>query len=275
MTVEPDTKAGSWTPPYVSLKTLIALLDRMAEEEPPDRIDKSYLIGMSGGYQTQVLAALNALGLRNPKTMELTERLKALVKAGEEERKSIIAEILAEYYVPLFKLSKTATQGQMLEAFKGMGVHAGDTMRKVVAFFLAATKYAGVPVSRLWRVPGVQRSPQKAAAKKIAAQEMQTLVPAVPLATVFKGSMGIEGAPPAMLRSVDLRSGGQVTVSMTVDLFSLDEDDHKFVNSLVKAIKEYGDRRALLAAVAVNDAAAIEDLADDEDDDSEFEDEDA
>ena len=72
-----------------------------------------------------------------------------------------------------------------------------------------------------------------------------------------------------MQRSVELRSGGQVTVSMSVDLFSLDEDDHKFVNGLVKAIKEYGERRALVIAVETNDAAAINDAVDEEIDDAE------
>jgi hypothetical protein len=274
MPSEVNTTEETWTPPYVSLKTLIALFDRMAEEEPPDRIDKSYLIGMSGGYQTQVIAALNALGLRNPETMELTDRLKALVKGDEGERQVIIAEILEEYYGPVLKLSRTATQGQMLEAFKGMGVNMGDTMRKVVAFFLAAAKYAGFPISKHWKVPGVPRSPKKAAAKKSTTSAVETLAPTVPQATVFKGSSGIEGGTPAMLRSVELRSGGQVTVSMNVDLFSLDDDDHKFVNGLVKAMKEYGERRALVAGVRANDAATIVEATESEGDE-EIDDEDA
>lgn len=264
-----DTKDGTWTPPYVSLKTLFALLDRMAEEEPPDRIDKSYLIGMSGGYQTQVIAALNTLGLRDPDTMELTDRLKALVKGGEDERKAIIAEMLREYYGPVLKLSKTATQGQMLEAFKSMGVNMGDTMRKVVAFFLAAAKFSGVPVSKHWKVPGVPRSPKKLTAKKVGAQDLEAEIPPAPLVTVLRGPAGMNGTTPSMIRSVDLHSGGQVTVSMSVDLFSLDEDDHKFVNSLVKAIKEYGDRRALVAAMVNPDATSSNESIDDADEESE------
>jgi hypothetical protein len=269
MSDEVNTKEQGWTPPYISLKTLIALFDRMAEEEPPDRIDKSYLINMSGGYQTQVIAALNALGLRNPETMELTDRLKALVKGNEDERKALIEEILRECYAPVVSLSSTATQGQMLEAFKSMGVNMGDTMRKVIAFFLAAAKYSGLPVSKHWKVPGVPRNLKKASGKKAPVPGGIPVVPPAPLATVYKGSPSINGIQPAMVRSVDLRSGGQVTVSMNVDLFSLDEDDHKFVNGLVKAIKEYGEQRALLAAAAASNSAALEATEDDIDEEIE------
>src|SRR2546428_665337 len=57
------TEAKSSPPPYISFRTLLNLVERMADEGIPRRIDRSYLGGLSGAYQTQVMAALRSLGL--------------------------------------------------------------------------------------------------------------------------------------------------------------------------------------------------------------------
>ncbi len=84
-----------FTPPYIAWKTLTTLVDRMEREDPPARIDKSYLDNLSGGYRTQVLAALHSLGLVD-ESGTLSERLKALVAGDEEGRKQIVAELVRE-----------------------------------------------------------------------------------------------------------------------------------------------------------------------------------
>jgi len=57
-----------------------------------------------------------------------------------------------------------------------------------------------------------------------------------------------DAKPSANLRSVTLRSGGTVTLGLSVDLFSLDETDQAFVLDLVKKVREYGAQKALPSA---------------------------
>jgi|SRR5579872_1402634 len=235
--------------PYIAFRTLQDLLKRMDEEEPPARIDKSYLHTFSGGYQTQVIASLNALGLRDGVTGEVTDLLKSLVSADDSGRKTILGDVIREHYSPLLELGTNATQGQMLDAFKGMGVNAGDTMRKVVAFFLAATKYAGVPVSRHWKTPGVVRSGKRTGSK---GSGTGTGYPSEK-GPETPSARGGGGTQQANLRSVELRSGGTVTLGLTVDLFALDSTDQEFVLDLVKRVRDYGEKFALLAGPQVTD----------------------
>src|SRR5437868_7064320 len=94
-TMPSDTAEQGFTPPYIAFKTLIGLVERMEREEPPSRIDKSYLDSFSGGYQTQVLAALDALELLGESGV-LGDRLKALVAADESERKQIVGELIRD-----------------------------------------------------------------------------------------------------------------------------------------------------------------------------------
>ena len=97
---------AKWTPPYTAFRTILDLIERMVKEEPPSRIDKSYLNNYSGGYQTQVIAMLNTLGLRNEETQEVGERMLALVKASETERPRIIAEMVRDFCGPVLRAGR-------------------------------------------------------------------------------------------------------------------------------------------------------------------------
>src|SRR6266700_4832424 len=129
---------STFTPPYIAFKTITTLLERMKREDPPSRIDKSYLDNFSGGYQTQVLAALHSLELLGPNG-ELSETLKALVKADESEQKHIIGGMIRSLYAPVLALGTNATKSQLLEGFSVLAPRVtGDTKRKAIAFFLTA-----------------------------------------------------------------------------------------------------------------------------------------
>lgn len=155
-----------WVPPYISFSTLLGLLDRMRDDDgAPPQIDKSYLKGMSGGYQSQVIAALKSLNLIGPDGM-VKERLNELVAAKDREaRVPIIAEMLREFYPEPVRLGTIkATQGQLEAAFREWSI-SGDTLRKAIAFYLAGARYADVKVSTNFRVPpvtaGEGRKPKK------------------------------------------------------------------------------------------------------------------
>jgi hypothetical protein len=138
-------------PPYISFRTLLNLVERMANEGIPRRIDRSYLGGLSGGYQTQVMAALRGLGLINDEGT-VQPRLVELV-GQPSERQTLIAAILRERYPEAVRLgAANATQGELEDSFRPFGI-TGATLRKAVAFYLHAAEFAGIPVSPFFKPP--------------------------------------------------------------------------------------------------------------------------
>lgn len=227
-----DTNAmETKTPPYIAFKTVTTLVDRMVREEPPSRIDKSYLDTFSGGYQSQVLAALHSLDLLEPDG-RLADRLKLLVKADEPGRKAIVGEMVREFYPDALALGTNATQQQLLDAFSAMSAKVtGDTRRKAIAFFLNACQFSGVPVSRHWKTPRVPPSGVKRTGK--GPQQPKDASGGAP------EPEDDTGTPLANTRELTLRTGAVIRLSLSVDLFSLRGEDRVFVFDLIDKMSDY------------------------------------
>jgi len=150
-------------PAYFAFKTLTNMVVRMEEHGPPNRIDRTFLTGMSGAGQTQFIAGLKSLGLIDPDG-RVQSRLTELVNQPDD-RPRIMGEILRERYPEAVELGETnATTGELVEIFRGYGVQ-GDTARKAIAFYLQAAKFAGdIPLSPNFKTPSVKAAP--GAAKK-------------------------------------------------------------------------------------------------------------
>jgi hypothetical protein len=142
----------------------MTIVTKMEAEGTPPRIDRSYLDKFAGGYQTQIIAALRSLDLIDAKG-EVQPALVQIVDDGDH-RADHIAQLLRQVYREPVRLgSLNATQGQLEEAFRDYGV-SGDTLRKAIAFFMAAAKYAQVPVSKNFRVPSVTGSDGRRSTKR-------------------------------------------------------------------------------------------------------------
>lgn len=146
-------------PPYFAFKTLTNTMDDMKERGVPNRIDRTFLVGMSGAGQTQFIAGLKSLGLIDA-AGKVQTRFTEMVQAPPAERRRVLAEVLRERYPEAIELGKTnATTGQLLEVFKEYGVQ-GDTARKAIAFYLNAARYAGdIPLSPMFQTPKVTAGP--------------------------------------------------------------------------------------------------------------------
>jgi hypothetical protein len=185
-----DSKTPA-TPPYISFKTLTNLLERLQETHLPPRIDRSYLDWLSGGYQTQVIAALRWLDLIG-ENGEVMGALTGLATTPQS-RPQLIGELLRGHYAPIFALSaKNGTQGQLEDEFRNYGL-SGSTLRKAIAFFLHATQYAEIAVSPHFKVPAVRSSNGKPATRK-------------PRNAGKKGGALEQPSPPAPDPSADLRT---------------------------------------------------------------------
>jgi hypothetical protein len=134
-------------PPYLPYRTLYNFLDSM-KVAVPTRIDRSLMKTMGGGLQSQLISALGYLNLITPDNKP-TEKLNRLVNSEGPDRQRILKEILTSSYTFLFKegfdIQRTTLQ-ELQDYFAQAGV-TGDTLRKSIAFFMKASKDAGLTLS--------------------------------------------------------------------------------------------------------------------------------
>lgn len=227
-----DTKKepGELPPPYVSWQTFTSLIEKMEKEGPPPKIDRSYLVGMSGGYQTQVMTALRSLGLIDEEG-HIGNRL-ARMATHPDERQTLVREVFEERYPEAVKLGvERATQGQLEDAFRDRGLSA-DPMRKAISFFLNGAEYAGIPLSPYFkkRKQGVPAAPRKRGPRrKKRAEEREIEQRPEPMGQGSGGSV----------YGVKLESGGTLSLSVSVDVLRMTPRDRELVFRLADQMQEY------------------------------------
>ncbi len=213
---------------YVAWGTFNNTLDQLAQGVP-NRIDKSVFPGLSGGVQSQLLAGLKFLGLIDDDGKP-QPALEKLATADEAARKIALCNVLEDRYADLFAIDLTnATPAQLGEAMGESYNVSGATREKAVRFFLSAAEFAEVPLSTLLRgkrraATGTRSVRRKAARKKTP-------------------NRGAGAAPPpasgGTAKTVRLQSGGTLTLSASLDLFSLNAADRGFVFELIDRMESY------------------------------------
>src|SRR5690349_1581849 len=141
MTEEQNTTIA---PPYISFRTFLNLIDRLASAGIPQHIDRHYWNGfLSGSLGPHVMTALRFFRLIIGTDNVPTSELEHLVK-DTENRKQKVDELLHSFYAPVFNdndLSR-ATTGDLDRTFTKHYKLSADTRRKSIAFFLHAAQYA-------------------------------------------------------------------------------------------------------------------------------------
>jgi Family of unknown function (DUF5343) len=219
MTEQSNGSGAKLAPPYFPWPALSTLVQRMATEGPPTRIDKSYLDTQSGGMQKAILNGLRWLELISDDG-RLTDAFIRLVEADEADRKEAIAGLLRFRYAPIIELgTQNATQLELEDAFKAEFGAQGETRRKAISFYLKAAAYAGVPVSRNWKPP--RSTVVRSARRKVGPRR-----PA-----------GEETVPPGSAQPrVDLRRRYVEMLMAKAD--AKDEPDDKLLDRIEKALEE-------------------------------------
>lgn len=133
------------TPPYCSFATVTNLIERMEKEGVPRRIDKTYLVGMAGGTQNQVMAALRGLGLTTQENRS-TDLLNLLANEPQERPTRWIAILQTRFPDLVQVATQNSTPGELNEVLAEYGF-TGATTRKAATFLVAALTYAGIDVS--------------------------------------------------------------------------------------------------------------------------------
>src|SRR6266511_782790 len=117
-TAKPETKQDV-VPPYFAFKTLLNTLEDMKKRGIPNRIDRTFLTGMSGAGQTQFLHGLRSLGLLDGGGVPSNE-FKEMVNGSSKDRQRVLGDVLRRRYPEAVELGKTnATTGELVEVFRG------------------------------------------------------------------------------------------------------------------------------------------------------------
>jgi hypothetical protein len=216
---------------YVSWTTMKSALDQLSQGVPPSRIDRSVFPGMAWGVQSQLFAGMKFLGLTGPEG-EATPLLNDLVSGDEQHRKAKLKEILEHSYAGLIALdlAKT-TPAHLLEMMGALYEVTGDTRGKAVRFFVNAAEYVGIPLSPLLTGKKANGAPasrrRRGPAKPKPGGQSEPPIP--------RREVPTNGTA----KTVNLQSGGTLTISATLDLFSLNSADRTFVFELIDKLEGY------------------------------------
>lgn len=159
------------TPPVISHMSFTGFLNSLRDAGTvPTRIDKTLMPKASGSQQSGMLAALRFLGLID-EIGKPKEQFKPLVQAQDDARKPLLEAIVRESYAFLFNDPEFdlhhASSGEMTQKFRNLGI-SGSTLTKTIAFFLAAAKEYGIPVSPHVKAPPPPPPKNGSAGKKSA-----------------------------------------------------------------------------------------------------------
>ena len=232
-------------PPYVSFSTFKKLLDWLRSEGVPLQFDRSFWQAkFSGSTGAQLVAALRFFGLLHG-DRPLPD-LENLVQSTPDDRRFIIRELLKDSYdaVPFNELDR-ATPAMVKQWFKLYPID-GHTLRKAISFFVSAVKDAELPmsnaVSKMAKSRSAKPSTSSATRDKQTAQNLLTSMAAT-------GRTKAQVAVQSNQTTIQLESGGEITVGLSLDLFKLADRDRNFVLSLVDMTKKYATHSSTISAI--------------------------
>jgi Family of unknown function (DUF5343) len=240
-----DEEYSTISPPYISFRTFLNLIERLAEGGIPQHIDRSYWKPfLSGSLGPHVMTTLRFFGLITSAQNEPTPELARLVE-DREHRKQIFAALLRKLYAPVFNDVDLArgTSGHLERTFTRYYKMSPDTRRKSITFFLHAAQYADLPLSAYLK----DTSRARGADAKSLNRTQPTKQASAPLAHAVMASRQSRQAasdPSSMLitrsaKTVALRSGGEISLTCSVDWIGMDRADRTFVFDLIDQLKDY------------------------------------
>lgn len=223
--------------PYLSHKTFNNFIDGLRTGVPA-RIDRSVMSSLSGTAQAHLLHALRYLGLIEQDGTP-TDSLNALATAQDAEKQRILKEILTKSYPFVMNAGidlERCTGKQIEEAFATTGA-SSETLRKSLTFFLATAKQAGLKLS-----PHIKRARSRprqagqrgrgAAGARGGAQAAAAEQPPPPLTPP-------PPQPTGTTKTIQLKTGGSLTLSLAVNILELKGKDREFVFKLVDDLDAY------------------------------------
>lgn len=206
---------------YVPFKTFLSAIEGL-EHDMPHQIDTSVWPTYSGATKSQLLGSFKFLGLIDD-TGRPTPVLKAVVE-DKSNRKAHLRKIIETSYPKIIAVGlqkMTPKQFQDLIAEYGM---EGETNKKVISFFLRAAKYAEIPMSNL-----LVRKARNVAIKRRRSNSQNFNEEQ---SNSFSEQQGTS-------RTIELKSGGTMTITISANVFDLDSNDRRFVFEMIDRLQQY------------------------------------
>ena len=219
--------------PYLPFKTFNGALDALNHGVPPI-IDRSIWRTQPGGVQGQIMGALRFFNLIDDANRP-TENLRRLIEKPEHREKAVRA-LLEWSYADLIKGDLTKMTAKMLEdGMEQYGV-SGQTKKKAVTFFLQAAKFADLAISPYLQAQ-IRATPGTRKRRARLTEDNMTPVATPPLAQNGEGQS----------QTVDLKSGGSISLTVSINPFKLEKTDRDFVFELIDKLTEYGKGKPVKA----------------------------
>jgi hypothetical protein len=224
--------------PYAPTDAVVTVIEKYRETGLGGTVITVELLnrlGMGDEVARRTVLSLKMLELLDDEARP-TANLIAIKQASSEAYRGLFAQQLYDLYGTVFAIlgkdPAENTASQIEDAFR---TFRPDSLRKrMVTLFLGLCQYSGiiadVPKSKPGPKGGITRKPRPAGAGRTPPP------PPPPPPTTSNGDS----------YTVDLRSGGVVTLGVSVKLFDLTTEDREFVLGLIDKVKEYGSQKALL-----------------------------
>jgi hypothetical protein len=179
-----DTKERS--APWFSFSTFRTGLEVLTQGLPEEKIDKTLFRSMDFNKRIQMVAALKFFGLIDSEG-RTQDSLRALV-AEPDKRKEHIRALVEERYPRIIELAKKqATEAQLIDAMRELGLKGDDPIRKGITFYRQAAEFSDLPLSSNWpggkpgRKPGSGSATRPTRKKKVGKREEPIILPPTPL----------------------------------------------------------------------------------------------
>jgi hypothetical protein len=142
-----EVKKAARTPPYVSFKTFLTLLDELKTNGIPPQVDRSVLARFSGGVGAQLLGALKSLDMVTDDNKPTPSGIAIINALGTDPFNELLKAAMRGAYPFLSDLNLLhATPSMFAEAFRKGTDAKEDVLRKCRTFYLHAAQQVGIQI---------------------------------------------------------------------------------------------------------------------------------
>jgi hypothetical protein len=246
------TESQTRTAPYVAFKSFCSAVQNLRVHGLPSTLNRTAWENRSGAEQSQILGALQFLGLVNDKN-ETQPSLKQLcsISEGTDEERSFYATLLRSRYDEVFELDlQSETPKQLEDAIGKLGV-SGNIKDRAVRFFLKAAVYAKIPLStRL--TANLRDSPAQTPAASAEGESQATKgngkvrrKPKQRANGIATGNppAGSEGTSSNAMKTIDLpKVAGSLSITGTFNAFQLMGEERELVYKIIDLMNAYEEK---------------------------------
>jgi hypothetical protein len=233
--MEPESR--KLTAPYLAFKTFLNALDQLAAHGMPSRIDRTVFPSFNGVTQSQLLSAFRFLHLIDEDGTP-TPALEALA-LEKDKRKENVRKLIENRYpdiaaIDFSRMIPSQLDNKLSGDSYGVG---GETKQKAKTFLIKAAEFAGFSISPLLKKGA--RSVGGGRRKKVLSGKQTANGQDSGSSETEKRDSYNPPSTSGTTKTIQLKKGGSLTLSMEVNLLELEGSDREFVFSLIDKLKAY------------------------------------